>query len=121
MVAGSTGTMSMSGSPVTSIPPTWMERWRGKLRTWLQSAVNCRQGALPAEREGESTPPRCSNPAWATTSSIDSGNQESTDLASLSTTSGGKPSALPTCRAAIRGWKVTTLQTIPVRSQPYLS
>ena len=109
MVAGSTGAMSISGSPVTSIPPTWIDRWRGKLRTWLQRAVNCRQGALPV---------RCSKPAWAVVSSIDCGNQESTDLASLSTTSGGKPSALPTWRAAIRGWKVTTLQTIPVRSQP---
>ena len=30
IVARSTGAMSMSGAAVTSMPPEWMERWRGK-------------------------------------------------------------------------------------------
>jgi hypothetical protein len=55
---------------VTSIPPTWIERWRGKFRTWLQRAVNCRQGADPT---------RWSKPACREVSSSVAGNQESTD------------------------------------------
>ena len=54
-------------------------------------------------------------------SSTSSVNHRSTPFASRSSSSFEKPSALPTCRIAIRGWKVTTLQTIPVRSHPYLS
>src|SRR6266481_6118160 len=54
-------------------------------------------------------------------SSTSSVNQRSTPLANRSTSSAENPSALPTCRIAMRGWKVTTLQTIPVRSHPYLS
>jgi hypothetical protein len=54
-------------------------------------------------------------------SSTSSVNHRSTPLASLSSSSAENPSALPTWRIAIRGWKVTTLHTIPVRSQPYLS
>ncbi len=30
IVARSTGAMSMSGEAVISIPPLWIERWRGK-------------------------------------------------------------------------------------------
>jgi hypothetical protein len=47
--------------------------------------------------------------------------QPSTDFASLSMRVSGKPIAAPTCRIAMRGRKVTTLATMPVRSAPYLS
>src|SRR5256885_988973 len=56
MVAGSTGTMSTSGSPVTSIPPTWMERWRGKPWISWQSLMNCSQVWEPITSFGSSKP-----------------------------------------------------------------
>ena len=111
--AGSTGAMSISGRPVTTMPPTWMERWRGKpctsstrRRKWPHSAESSRSGALAA---------------MSALVSRASANQRSTPLARRSIRSGGKPSALPTWRMAMRGRNVTTLQTIPVRSQPYVS
>src|ERR1700704_4137517 len=53
MVAGSTGTMSISGSPVTSIPPTWMEGWRGKVRTWVRRGGKAERFAdLPGSHPG---------------------------------------------------------------------
>ena len=112
IAAGSTGAMSTSGSPVTSIPPLWIERWRGKSITSRHSSRKCCQ--LCGLMSGGGTEPNIES----STSSL---NQRSTPLASRSSSSAEKPSALPICRIAMRGWNVTTLQTIPVRSGPYLS
>ncbi len=48
MVARSSGAMSTSGARVTSMPPTWMERWRGRPSMRAQSSSQRSQGERPS-------------------------------------------------------------------------
>src|SRR5580704_14257569 len=65
--------------------------------------------------------PASTAPADIRVDSISARYQLSVWVLSLSITVSGKPIAAPTWRIAMRGRKVTTLATIPVRSGPYLS
>ena len=67
MVAGSSGTISASGAPVISMPPLWMERWRGQPSIWRSRVTRCGRRhpfqAAPQLRAGEcvsSLPNSCS-------------------------------------------------------------
>src|SRR5580700_2559163 len=65
--------------------------------------------------------PASTAPADIRVDSISARYQLSVWVLSLSITVSGKPIAAPTWRIAMRGRKVTTLATIPVRSEPYFS
>jgi hypothetical protein len=47
IVARSIGAMSMSGAAVTSIPPEWIERWRGKPSIRAQNSSQRSQSLRP--------------------------------------------------------------------------
>ena len=47
IVARSIGAMSMSGAAVTSIPPLWIERWRGKPSMRAQNSSQRSQWVRP--------------------------------------------------------------------------
>ena len=47
IVARSIGAMSMSGAAVTSIPPEWIERWRGKPSIRAQNSSQRSQSDMP--------------------------------------------------------------------------
>ena len=47
IVARSIGAMSMSGAAVTSIPPEWIERWRGKPSIRAQNSSQRSQSERP--------------------------------------------------------------------------
>ena len=53
IVARSMGAMSMSGAAVTSMPPEWIDRWRGKPSMRAHSSSQRSQSERPA------TEPRC--------------------------------------------------------------
>ena len=48
MVARSSGAMSMSGAAVISIPPVWMDRWRGNPSMRAVSSSHRSHGVSPA-------------------------------------------------------------------------
>ena len=50
IVARSSGAMSMSGAAVTSMPPEWMERWRGKPSMRAQNSSQRSQSERPPVR-----------------------------------------------------------------------
>ena len=81
---------------------------------WQDPAV-----AVPTPAEPSGVP--VSTSAEASTVSTSAMYQPSVCVPSLSISVSGKPIAAPTWRIAMRGRKVTTLATIPVRSGPYLS
>ncbi len=47
IVARSSGAISMSGAAVTSIPPEWMLRWRGKPSIRAQNSSQRSQSLIP--------------------------------------------------------------------------
>jgi len=47
IVARSSGAMSISGAAVTSMPPVWIERWRGKPSMRAQNASQRSQSGMP--------------------------------------------------------------------------
>ena len=47
IVARSSGAMSMSGAAVTSIPPEWIDRWRGKPSIRAQNSSQRSQSLIP--------------------------------------------------------------------------
>ena len=50
IVARSSGAMSMSGAAVTSIPPLWIDRWRGKPSIRAQNSSQRSQSDRPDRR-----------------------------------------------------------------------
>ena len=47
MVARSSGAMSISGAAVTSIPPEWIDRWRGNPSIRAHSSSQRSQSLIP--------------------------------------------------------------------------
>src|ERR1035437_4260660 len=99
MVARSTGATSTSGSPVTSMPPTWMPRCRGVPSICSSTSMNCFHGSDACWSE-ESTPALSSAAATSTM------YQPSTDVASRSMSVCGNPIAAPTWRIAMVGGEI---------------
>ncbi len=57
IVARSMGAMSMSGAAVTSMPPEWIERWRGKPSMRAHSSSQRSQSERPATLPGRGPSP----------------------------------------------------------------
>ena len=76
IVARSSGAMSMSGAAVTSMPPEWIERWRGKPSMRAHSSSQRSQSERPA------TEPSC-RPTSAGRSSATGASRATLELRSF--------------------------------------